>query len=79
MVHNKLAVTMILLSNVMHKYQVMKWASPCKNESSGICGQRRPRSAGASAQSDQGYAQADHGFHYRLTEPFDTIEGYNGE
>ena len=29
-------------------------AEPCENESSGIYGQRRPRSACASAQSDQG-------------------------
>ena len=30
-----------------------KWAGPCGNVSSGICGQRRPRSACAFAQSDQ--------------------------
>ena len=29
------------------------WAKPYENKSSGICGQRRPRSASASAQSDQ--------------------------
>ena len=42
------------------------WASPCKNVSSDICGQRRPRSACASAQSDQG-------LHCPLTESLDTI------
>ena len=31
------------------------WAVPCKNKSSSICGQRRPRSAWTSAQSDQGF------------------------
>ena len=35
--------------------------------SSGICGQQRPRSACASAQSDQG-------LHCRLTESLDTID-----
>ena len=35
--------------------------------SSGICGQRRPRSACASAQSDQG-------LHYPLSESLGTIE-----
>ena len=30
------------------------WAVPCENLSSGICGQRRPRSDCAFAQSDQG-------------------------
>ena len=38
-----------------------------ENVSSGICGQRRPRSACASAQSDQG-------LHYLLTESADTTE-----
>ena len=47
------------------------WAAPCKNVSSGICGQRRPRSACASAQSDQG-------LWYPLTESLDTIECING-
>ena len=40
--------------------------------SSGMCGQRRPRSACASAQSDQG-------LHCPLTESLDTIECMNGE
>ena len=40
--------------------------------SSGICGQRSPRSACASAQSDQG-------FHCPLIESFDTTECKNGE
>ena len=31
-----------------------KWAAPCEYVSLGICGQRRPRSACASAQSDHG-------------------------
>ena len=44
----------------------------CENMSSGIYGQRRPRSACASAQSDQG-------FHYPLTELLDTTECMNGE
>ena len=30
------------------------WAAPCENVSSNICGQRKPRSACASAQSDLG-------------------------
>ena len=30
-----------------------KWAAPCENMSSGICGQRRPSSACTFAQSDQ--------------------------
>ena len=37
------------------------WSEPCENVSSGICGQRKPRSACASAQSNQG-------FHCPLTE-----------
>ena len=36
------------------KNVVNKWAASCENVSSGICGQRRPRSACPSAQSDQG-------------------------
>ena len=40
--------------------------------SSGICGQRRPRSAWASAQSDQG-------LHCLLTESLDATECINGE
>ena len=38
---------------------------------SGVCGQRRPRSACASAQSDQG-------FNCPLTESLDTIKGIIG-
>ena len=47
-------------------------AAPCQNVSSGICGQRRPRSAYASAQSDQG-------LHCPLTELLNTTEYVNGE
>ena len=47
-------------------------AVPCKNVSSGICGQQRPRSACASMQSDQG-------LHCLLTESLDTTECMNGE
>ena len=43
-----------------------------QKESSDICGQQRPRSACASAQSDQG-------LHYPLTESFDTTEYNNSE
>ena len=43
-----------------------------KNVFSGICGQRRPRSACASAQSDQGHRCPQ-------TESLDTIECINGE
>ena len=35
--------------------QIIIWATPCKNVSSGICRQRRPRSDCADAQSDQGH------------------------
>ena len=42
-------------------------AAPCENVSSDICGQRRPRSACASAQSDQDLRCS-------LTETLDTIE-----
>ena len=38
-----------------------------QKESSDICGQQRPRSACASAQSDQG-------LHYPLTESFDILQ-----
>ena len=44
----------------------LDWSAPCKNVSSGICGQRRPRSACAFAQSDQG-------LHIPLTESLNTI------
>ena len=50
----------------------MKWASPCENVSSWKNGQWRPRSACASAQSDQG-------LHCPLTEPLDTTECMTGE
>ena len=48
------------------------WAEPCENVSSGIYGQRSPRSACASAQSDQG-------LHCPLTESLDIIDCNNGE
>ena len=50
---------------------LMMGATPCKNVSSGIYGQRRPRSACASAQSDQ-Y------LHCPLTKSLNTIECFNG-
>ena len=37
----------------------VRWVLPCKNVSSGICGQQGPRSAYASAQSDQGLHSAN--------------------
>ena len=46
---------------------IIIWGGPCENASSDICGQRRPRSACASAQSDQG-------LHYPLIETLDTTE-----
>ena len=49
----------------------IKWAAPCGNVSSGICGQRRPRSACL-------YAQSDQGLYCPLTEPFDTTKCMNG-
>ena len=48
------------------------WATPCENMSTGICGQRMPRSDCASAQSDQG-------LRCPLTESLDTIECNNGK
>ena len=42
------------------------WAMPCENVSSVICGQRRPRSASAPAQSAQGLRCS-------LSESMDTI------
>ena len=45
-------------------------AALCEHVSSGICGQRRPRSACASSQSDQS-------LYYPLTESFDTAECIN--
>ena len=44
----------------------------CENVSSGICGQRRSRSACASAQSDQG-------LQCPLTDSLDTTECMTGE
>ena len=55
-----------------HPKVTLKWAAPCKNLSLGICRQQRPRSACASAQSDQG-------LHCMLTESLDTTECKNGE
>ena len=49
-----------------------KWAVSFENASSGICGQRRPRSDCASAQSDQGLRRP-------LTESLDTIACITGE
>ena len=49
-----------------------KLAVPSKSVSLGICGQQRPRSACASAQSDQGLCCP-------LTESFDTIKCIRGE
>ena len=48
------------------------WAEPSENGSSGICGQRRPRSDCADAQSDQGLCCP-------LTESLDTVECISGE
>ena len=48
------------------------WPEQCENESLGISGQRKPRSASASAQYDQG-------LRCPLTESFDIIECINGE
>ena len=50
----------------MHNSDVI-WTVPYKNVSSGICGQRRPRSTCTSAQSDQD-------LHCPLTESLDTID-----
>ena len=47
-------------------------AVPCESVSSGICEQRRPRSACASAQPDQG-------IRCRQTESLDTLKCFNGE
>ena len=44
--------------------------APCQNVSASICGQRRPRSACASAQADQD-------LRYPLTESLDAIECNN--
>ena len=50
----------------------INWAAPLRNVSSGACEQRRPRSACAFAQSDQG-------LHCSLTELLDTTEYMTGE
>ena len=50
-------------------------AMPCENVSSGICGQRRPRSVSVSMQSDQPIQ----GLRCPLTESLDTIECINEE
>ena len=47
-------------------------AAPCETVPLGICGQRRPRSACASTQSDQGLRCPQ-------TEWLDTIDCFNGE
>ena len=49
-------------------------ALPCENVSSGICGQRRPRSACAHAQSDQGLQSAN-----RIIGSLGTTECMTGE
>ena len=59
-----------ILSYIM--VQNINWVSSCGNVSSGICGQRRPRSVCASAQSDQG-------LHCPFPESLDTMECINGE
>ena len=46
--------------------------APCENMSSDICGQRRPRPACTSVQSDQGLCCPQ-------TESLDTIESINGD
>ena len=48
------------------------WVALCENVCSGICGQQRPRSACASAQSAQD-------LHCPLTDSLDTIEVIAGE
>ena len=42
-----------ILTRYFFRTHEMRWAVPCENVSSGICGQRRPRSVCASAQADQ--------------------------
>ena len=60
-----------MMAFLFHKWIVV-WAAPCENVSSGICGQRRSRSACTSAQSDQG-------LYYSLKESLETIEYINGD
>ena len=64
-------IPLIILMPVMRSLIIIL-AVPCENVSSGICGQRRPGSACASAQSDQGLCCP-------LTESLDTVECINGE
>ena len=54
------------------KHYFKTLAAPCENVSSGICGQRGPRSDCASAQSDQD-------LHCLLTELIDTTECINSK
>ena len=51
---------------------MLNLAIACSNVSSGICGQRRPR-------SDCADAQADLSLRCRQTESLDTIECFSGE
>ena len=52
----------------MHQYSgIAMWTAPYENLCLGVCGQRRPRSACAFAQSDQGLCCL-------LKEPLDHIE-----
>ena len=48
------------------------WTAPCQNVSSGICGQLRPRSDCANAQSDQG-------LYCPQTESLNTTEYFNAD
>ena len=54
----------------MHKLLLLIGSAPCENLSSDICGQRRPR-------SDCAYAQSDQGLHSPVKEPLDTTECKN--
>ena len=55
-------ISLLLTCNINSNSQYNdKWTAPCENVSSRICGQRRPRSAWASAPSEQG-------IHFSLTE-----------
>ena len=70
LMHNSLKA---LTSEIVLLFQRSNiWAMPCKNMSSGIWGQQRPRLACASVQSDQG-------LHGLLTESLDTTECMNRE
>ena len=61
--------TPIFVRKVTFDLLVDIWAVSCENVSSGICGQRMPRS----------FAQSDQGLHCPLTESLDTTEYTNGE